>query len=118
MSETKHSIWYNSLVGAIGTALVAVLGWLCLKVSEHTAELQSAKTERDVREDVTDVLGDVDRRLAIIETHMDWMRSRAAGIQPQGPYRLDDSPLMMPSAPEVEEPAMDKIRQYDLRSKK
>lgn len=66
---TKGAIW-NVAGGSIITANLAVIGWLAISVIDLQRENAAKRAETDLRGEVTDVLNDVDKRLAVIEAIM------------------------------------------------
>lgn len=62
----KEQIW-NAILAAVGTALLAVIGWLALSVIQLQTRNAAEDAEENLRQDITDVMNDVDKRLAVIE---------------------------------------------------
>lgn len=65
----KEQVW-NAILAAVGTALLAVIGWLALSVIQLQTRNAAEDAEEELRQDITDVMNDVDKRLAVIEALM------------------------------------------------
>ena len=121
--ETTMSIIWT----ALGTAALGVIGWLCLSVIHLQNQYAAESAEKKLRQDVTDVMNDVDKRLAVIEALM--TRSAAAEPVPPAPVPVPYDPFvpdLLQQAPEppmapMEEPEEEPQQQrqfaprYDLR---
>ena len=57
----------NTSFAAVGTAVLAVIGWLALSVIQLQTHNAAENAEKQLRDDITDIMNDVDKRLAIIE---------------------------------------------------
>jgi hypothetical protein len=67
------------------------LGWLAISVIQLQNQYAAESAEKQLRQDVTDVLNDVDKRLAVMEAMMIMNHQRAPEPAPSPP-----TPLMSP----------------------
>lgn len=85
----KEVIW-NSFLAALITASFAIIGWLSLSVVKLQNQYAAEAAEKQLRQDITDVLNDVDKRLAVIE----------AVVVVRGGQPLQVVPQILPTPPE------------------
>jgi hypothetical protein len=141
MSINKTTIWGSALV----TAGFAVFGWMGLQIYELNAEIEHLRATRftahdgeRVRDEITDVTTDIDKRLALMENNVNWIREVALqNYHPEvGQPAMAPEPVYPPYLPITPEPSNipnmpappvpspthqvdpEQIRKYDLRSKK
>jgi len=110
----KEHVW-NAVLAAIATALLGIVGWLSLSVIHLQNQQAAEDAEKKLRADITDVMNDVDKRLAVIEALM-----RRDPISPSvlpsppttaSPNIFSDDPEPSPEPPSPQIP----LPRYDLR---
>lgn len=109
----KGTVW-NAFLAALMTASFAVIGWLTLSVIKLQNQYAAETAEKQLRQDITDVMNDVDKRLAIIEALM----LRGAMREQQ---LLDPEVPEAPAPPDPDEAAPEPLPQlprYDLREQR
>jgi hypothetical protein len=114
----KTQIWNIVLTGIV-TALLAVLGYLFISVSQlqsrESAQIAVEFTDQDadlLRQKLTDVMTDIDIRLRLIERDIEWIK--AIPKLAENNALSDETPIAQP-IPEPPVPTSEIEPRYDLR---
>ena len=110
----KEVIW-NAVAATIGIAVIGVMGWQALtiiRLENHITEVKATRFSRrdgdGLKAHITDDLTDIDKRLAIMERDVDWVRQWLfESGEPKHAHELPQ-PAPMPKP-------QDQVRRYDLR---
>jgi hypothetical protein len=115
----KEVIW-NSFLAALMTAAFAIIGWLSLSVIKLQNQYAAETAEKQLRQDITDVLNDVDKRLAVIEAVVvvrggEPLHVQRAVVEPE-PIPVPVPPDDLPDPPSPGDPAPDQGKPDELRA--
>jgi hypothetical protein len=139
-NPNRSALW-NALLTVGGIALTAWMGWISLSIIDIQTSTQDRFTNLDgerMRQDITDITTDIDRRLSLSENDTRWVKSiiMSSGVIEKHTFGHVGNvlpPMMMPQPipqpapdPEQLEPAPappvpdgpEQIRRYDIRGKK
>lgn len=92
----RENMW-NIVLTSLVTAAFAVLGWLALSVIQLQNQYAAETAEKELRNDVTDVMNDVDKRLAVIEAVMIFRGGGSAAVKEEIPIPIP--PMMQMPQP-------------------
>lgn len=119
----RENVW-NVVLASVIAAIFAVFGWLASAVIQLQNQYAAETAEKELRVDVTDIMNDVDKRLAVIEAIMVF-RDKTAMQQvdlpipplPSDPIAQDDASTPDNFAPNNAAQRGFNAPRYDLRSK-
>ena len=106
---TKDAIW-----GTLMTAILAAIGWIYVQglaiVQDH-AQVEATRFTQangtELQDRLEGILTDIDKRLAVMENNITWMRSEryyggTAIGDPMGSFNPDEEPAPAPPSPPFE----------------
>lgn len=110
--QIKRETFWGIIITALCTAFITVMGWIILEIIDLKNKQAVAEAEDDLRDKITDVFNDIDKRMAVIEAIN--QRSNTNIPTPvMVPYSSDPlpEPLISESAEQFDGP------RYDLRKR-
>lgn len=119
----RENVW-NVVLTSVVAAIFAVFGWLVSAVIQLQNQYAAETAEKELRVDVTDIMNDVDKRLAVIEAIMVFRDKAATQVDLPIPPLPAPDPIVQDDDSAPDGFAPNNIMQrgfnaprYDLRSK-
>ena len=136
LNVMKNNIW-NIVLTTIATGLLGILGYLLLNLvslqtTQHTikATVFTKEDSAILRQQLTDVMNDIDTRIQLIERDISWIKPGGGvpimkqfddigSLVPEGGGDgASFAPIPMPDPPSPEQQQQQQIPRYDLRKGK